>query len=356
MTHTILALSNGNDLTHAKACLESALTHINQALEVQPTPPAAPVAWNWHQAPVKTSWGHDMVVADLAIDEDHTVSVYCEHDQIAKVEAMFTTPPAQPAPVQEPESFEKWNAKQHGDPGEIGLLQALRIAYYAGQDSVTKGTPPAQPAAQPEPVALRTALAEALGCVYVCNRTWSAWGVGTMTQDDFYPVAESDDMLDSLVEAVAKSTPPAAAVTLTDEQILDLAENCTAQYHDLLSFARAVLAATPPTAVQEIDPCHGCQKGGVCKTPECGRLELPREHLYRTGLPAQPAPVQQEPVQQEPVAWEVGSHLVVRSDMCERLNYKGPWVDMDRAIPDGWVPVLYITPPAPAKPANKEHT
>jgi hypothetical protein len=39
---------------------------------------------------------------------------------------------------QEPESFEAWHAKQHGDPEEIGFLQALRIAYYAGQDSVTK--------------------------------------------------------------------------------------------------------------------------------------------------------------------------------------------------------------------------
>lgn len=46
------------------------------------------------------------------------------------------------APVQ-PESFEQWNAKQHGDLEEIGFLQALRIAYCAGQDSVTKGTPPA---------------------------------------------------------------------------------------------------------------------------------------------------------------------------------------------------------------------
>jgi hypothetical protein len=52
---------------------------------------------------------------------------------------------AQPAPVQEPESFEQWNAKQHGDPEEIGFLQALRIAYWSGQDSVTKAT---QPAAQ----------------------------------------------------------------------------------------------------------------------------------------------------------------------------------------------------------------
>jgi hypothetical protein len=53
-------------------------------------PVAEPVAWKWHQAPAKTSWGHDMVVADLAIDKDNTVSVYCERDQISKVEAMFT--------------------------------------------------------------------------------------------------------------------------------------------------------------------------------------------------------------------------------------------------------------------------
>jgi hypothetical protein len=44
-------------------------------------PVAEPVAWKWHQAPIKTSWGHDMVVADLAIDKDNTVSVYCERDQ-----------------------------------------------------------------------------------------------------------------------------------------------------------------------------------------------------------------------------------------------------------------------------------
>ena len=49
--------------------------------------------------------------------------------------------------------------------------------------------------------------------------------------------------------------------------------------------------------------------------------------------------------EQEPVAWEDGPHLVVRSDMRDRLNYKGPWVDMGRAIPDKWIPVLYTTPP-----------
>jgi len=60
----------------------------------QPAPVQEPVAWKWHQAPIKTSWGHDMVVADLAIDKDNTVSVYCERDQTTKVQAMFSTPPA----------------------------------------------------------------------------------------------------------------------------------------------------------------------------------------------------------------------------------------------------------------------
>ena len=60
------------------------------------------------------------------------------------------------APVQEPESFEQWNAKQHGDPEEIGFLQALRIAYCAGQDSVTKATPPAPVQEQPSEAIVQT--------------------------------------------------------------------------------------------------------------------------------------------------------------------------------------------------------
>ena len=62
---------------------------IEAALEAK----GEPVAWKWHQAPVKTSWGDGMVVADLSIDKDNTISVYCERDQTTKVEAMFSTPP-----------------------------------------------------------------------------------------------------------------------------------------------------------------------------------------------------------------------------------------------------------------------
>ena len=48
-----------------------------------------PVALKWQQAPVKTQWGDDMVVASVAIDKDHTVCLYCERDQTPKVDAMF---------------------------------------------------------------------------------------------------------------------------------------------------------------------------------------------------------------------------------------------------------------------------
>jgi len=43
----------------------------------------------WFPTPIKTEWGEGMVMSDLAIDNDHTVSIYCEADQTKKVEAMF---------------------------------------------------------------------------------------------------------------------------------------------------------------------------------------------------------------------------------------------------------------------------
>jgi len=52
----------------------------------------------WQQAPVKTQWGDDMVVASVAIDKDHTLSLYCERDQATKVETMFVQT-AQQEPV-----------------------------------------------------------------------------------------------------------------------------------------------------------------------------------------------------------------------------------------------------------------
>ena len=50
-------------------------------------------------------------------------------------------------------------------------------------------------------------------------------------------------------------------------------------------------------------------------------------------------------VEQEPVAWMVDAKLCVRADWVDHLNHRGSFVDLGRAIPDAWMPVLYTAPP-----------
>jgi hypothetical protein len=49
------------------------------------------------------------------------------------------------------------------------------------------------------------AVAEALGDAYDCMRVWSAWSYGTMGQDDFWPVAESDERVAEIADAAIKA-------------------------------------------------------------------------------------------------------------------------------------------------------
>jgi hypothetical protein len=56
----------------------------------------------------------------------------------------------------------------------------------------------------------RDALSAALGDAMDCKRTWSAWGVGTMSEGDFELLADNDERLDKLVGAVE-------AAILTDD-------------------------------------------------------------------------------------------------------------------------------------------
>lgn len=50
--------------------------------------------------------------------------------------------------------------------------------------------------------ALQEAVAEALGNAYDCLRTWSAWGVGTMGQDDFALVREDADRVAEIANVI----------------------------------------------------------------------------------------------------------------------------------------------------------
>jgi len=74
---------------------------------------------------------------------------------------------------------------------------------------------PKQEAPQPAPeirTVLRDSLASGLTMAYGCSRVWSAWGVGTMSEDDFYPASECDELLDELCDlAIAALRPDLAA-------------------------------------------------------------------------------------------------------------------------------------------------
>jgi hypothetical protein len=82
ISYTILALSNGNDLTYAKACLESALTAIKQARSAPVQEPVASLLAAIQAEPVTLI--HKWRVLELV--KDHA---------------------AQPAPVQ-PVAFDDW--------------------------------------------------------------------------------------------------------------------------------------------------------------------------------------------------------------------------------------------------------
>lgn len=62
--------------------------------------------------------------------------------------------------------------------------------------------------------ALMDLIAERLSGTYHCTRVWSAWGVGTMSQDDFEDVGESDtpgELSDEILAAIASQAQPMGA-------------------------------------------------------------------------------------------------------------------------------------------------
>ncbi|WP_314383223.1 hypothetical protein [Pseudomonas brenneri] len=64
----------------------------------------------------------------------------------------------------------------------------------------------------PEREAMRDIIAQAIGGdAYDCTRVWSAWGVGTMSDDDFIPIADQEERLyeiaDACLDAVTRLNP-----------------------------------------------------------------------------------------------------------------------------------------------------
>lgn len=49
---------------------------------------------------------------------------------------------------------------------------------------------------------LLQAARESLDDVWYCGRVWSAWGYGTMSEEDFCPACECDDIVESVARHV----------------------------------------------------------------------------------------------------------------------------------------------------------
>jgi hypothetical protein len=49
---------------------------------------------------------------------------------------------------------------------------------------------------------LKNTLRDQLRDALYCTRVWDAWGVGTMSEDDFECLADSDEYVDQLADAV----------------------------------------------------------------------------------------------------------------------------------------------------------
>jgi hypothetical protein len=92
---------------------------------------------------------------------------------------------------------------------------------------------------------------------YACTRVWEAWGVGTMTEDDFVPLSEcefTDELADALLSALAPAPQrdaPAGEVINPNESVeYEVVQDGCVQASVLtLEGAKAFAAAEGPWAM-----------------------------------------------------------------------------------------------------------
>lgn len=114
--------------------------------------------------------------------------------------------------------------------------------------------------------AVRDALAQALGDAYDCTRVWSAWNVGTMSQDDFVPVTEDDERLHELTIAALDAAASSQSELLADVEALytelgdfenDWPGRVSETGQGLLISLRAMLAKATGRTEQEVQDDYG---------------------------------------------------------------------------------------------------
>lgn len=52
---------------------------------------------------------------------------------------------------------------------------------------------------------IKEIIAESLGDLRYCNRVWSAWNIGTMTQDDFSMAGDDSDIIGHIYQTLKEA-------------------------------------------------------------------------------------------------------------------------------------------------------
>lgn len=128
------------------------------------------------------------------------------------ISAASQAAPAAPKQVQAPVAYLHQVVCGDGEPDQAlsfepdnfplaGTLGYRSISHQPLYLAVPSTAAPAAPEQDEVRDRVRDAVAEALDGVYTCGRVWSAWSVGTMSEDDFAPAGEDDDVVDNIVDA-----------------------------------------------------------------------------------------------------------------------------------------------------------
>jgi hypothetical protein len=88
-------------------------------------------------------------------------------------------------------------------PADVPTEGVRAIRTKGSNDSESAAAP-----AEPTDEQLRDAIADGLRGLYGCGRAWSAWSVGTMSEDDFYPADESDECITQVFDAIRATHQP----------------------------------------------------------------------------------------------------------------------------------------------------
>lgn len=189
-----MALEAGRELKHDERGAYLSSVEISGAIPLYTKPPAQPVA---RDEPVKLD---DDDIISIADANGFDISTPDGVIELCKAVASHT---AQPVALRSVTNISMETVGgSHRVVLQVGTLGEMYELSKAMQAAAQQGEPVAWDVLNDDlPDVVIQATAEAIGDAYDCVRVWEAWSVGTMTSDDFLPVADDGDRVAEIARA-----------------------------------------------------------------------------------------------------------------------------------------------------------